>query len=58
MSATLLEWAIAILLLWIAWRIGAMLAPWIVRRLRDSYHGWQRPPDRKNKPPYSPDTEK
>jgi len=34
MSPTLLEGAIALLLVWIAWRIGAILSPWVMRRYR------------------------
>jgi len=34
MSPTLLEGAIAVLLLWIAWRIGSLLAPRIMARFR------------------------
>ena len=51
MSPTLLEGAIAILLLWIAWRIGSLLAPWIVRRFRDRRSAGKAPPAPKNKPP-------
>ena len=47
MSPTLLEGAIAILLVWIAWRIGVLLAPHISQRFRSR----KQPPDRKNKPP-------
>jgi len=34
MSPTWLEIAVAILLLWIAWRIGLLLAPWIIAKFR------------------------
>ncbi len=54
MSPTLLEGVIAILLVWIAWRIGVLLAPLVIRRFRDGRV--QKPPDRKNKPPYIIDT--
>jgi hypothetical protein len=47
MSPTLLEGAIAILLVWIAWRIGVLLAPHIIRRFKAR----KQPPDRKTKPP-------
>jgi hypothetical protein len=47
MSPTLLEGAIAILLVWIAWRIGRLLAPWIARRFRDRPSRWDRPANRK-----------
>jgi hypothetical protein len=53
MSPTLLEGAIAILLVWIAWRIGVLLAPWVIRRFRPQ---GQKPPNRKDKPPYIIDT--
>lgn len=53
MSPTLLEGATAILLLWIAWKIGSLLAPRIIRKLRQRY-----PSDRKNKRPYIIDIEK
>jgi hypothetical protein len=49
MSPTLLEGAIAILLVLIAWRIGVLLAPWFVRRFR---RPGRKPPDRKDKPPH------
>jgi hypothetical protein len=53
MSPTLLEGAIAILLVWIAWRIGSLLGPRIIRRFRQRYpRGQKAPPDRKDKPPY------
>jgi hypothetical protein len=58
MSPTLLEGAIAVLLVWIAWRIGCLLAPRIVRRFRDRSPRWQRPLNRKEKPPIFTDTEK
>jgi hypothetical protein len=53
MSPTLLEGAIAVFLVWIAWRIGVLLAPWVIRRFRSPT---QKPPDRKSKPPYIIDT--
>jgi hypothetical protein len=48
MSPTLLEGAIAILLVWIAWRIGILLTPWFLHRFRGAR---QKPPGQKNKPP-------
>jgi hypothetical protein len=48
MSPTLLEGAIAILLVWIAWRIGILLTPWFIHRFRRAR---PRPSDQKNKPP-------
>ncbi len=53
MSPTLMEGAIAVFLVLIAWRIGCLLAPWFVRRFRRP--GPDRP-DRKNKPPFIIDT--
>ena len=53
MSPTLLEGAIAVFLVWVAWRIGVLLTPWFIRRFR---RPGQKPPDRKNKPPYIIDT--
>ena len=47
MSPTLLEGAIAILLVWIAWRIGLLLTPWVVRRFKLQ----KKPADRNTKPP-------
>ncbi len=58
MSETLLEGVIAIFLVWIAWRIGCLLAPLVIRRFRDRYPRWQKPPAQKNKPPYTTDPEK
>jgi hypothetical protein len=52
MSPTLLEGTIAIFLLWSAWRIGVLLAPWVIRRFRQP---GQKPPDRKDKPPHTID---
>jgi hypothetical protein len=52
MSPTLLEGAIAVLLVWIAWRIGSLLYPWFVRRLRERRSARKPPSDRENKPPY------
>jgi F420-0:gamma-glutamyl ligase-like protein len=52
MSRTLLEGAIVVVLLWIAWCIGSMLAPWIGMRLRKRRSSRKSPPDQKNKPPY------
>jgi hypothetical protein len=34
MSPTLLEGAIAIFLVWIAWKIGVLLSPWVIHKLR------------------------
>ncbi len=34
MSPTWLEIAVAILLLWIAWRIALLLTPWVLNRWR------------------------
>ena len=51
MSFTLMEGAIVVVLLWIAWSIGRILAPWIVRRWRDRHHPDIKPPDR-NKPTF------
>jgi hypothetical protein len=47
MSPTLLEGAIAILLVWIAWRIGVLIAPLITRRLKSR----KKPRDGKGNPP-------
>jgi len=64
MSPTLLEGATAIILLWIAWRIGSLLAPRIIWRWRQRHtpgHKWQKPekqsnpPDSENKPPFTVD---
>jgi hypothetical protein len=52
MSPTLLEGAIAVLLVWIAWRIGVLLTPWVIRRFRRE----PKPPNRKDKPPFIIDT--
>ena len=38
MSPTLLEGALALLLLWVAWQLGIALAPIILRRLRTMRH--------------------
>jgi hypothetical protein len=48
MSPTLLEGAIAILLVWIAWRIGVVLTRLILRRFRER----RNPPEKKDKPPF------
>jgi hypothetical protein len=50
MTPTLLEGATAIFLVWIAWQIGSLLAPRILRRFK---RGGSSPgkPDEKNKPP-------
>jgi hypothetical protein len=48
MSPTLLEGAIAIFLVWIAWRIGVLLAPIVMRKLRAG----RKPRDPKEKPPH------
>jgi hypothetical protein len=50
MTPTLLEGAIAVLLLWISWRIGSLLAPRIMRRFKG--RSGKTPPDRKDKPPF------
>ena len=50
MSPTLLEGAIAILLVWIAWRIGALLAPHITSRLK-ARNALKKPRDGKGNPP-------
>jgi hypothetical protein len=55
MSPTLLEGAIAILLVWIAWRIGSLLAPHIVRRFRERASRWEKPPSRKSQDPTNPE---
>jgi hypothetical protein len=47
MSPTLLEGAIAILLVWIAWRIGVLLTPCIIRRFKSR----KNPRDPKDPPP-------
>jgi hypothetical protein len=36
MSPTLLEGAIALFLVWIAWRIGVLLSPWVIRKFRSN----------------------
>ena len=46
-------WAIAILLVWIAWRIGRLLTPWVIRRFR---RPGQKSSNRKDKPPVIIDT--
>ena len=53
MTPTLLEGAIAILLVWIAWQIGSLLAPRIMRRFKG--RAGKKTPDQKNKPPYTID---
>lgn len=39
MTPTLLEGAIALLLLWLAWRIGRIVGPWMWRKLRGNRPG-------------------
>ncbi|MGA3170456.1 MAG: hypothetical protein ABSE62_05530 [Chthoniobacteraceae bacterium] len=51
MSPTLLEGVIAVLLIWIAWRIGSLLAPRIIRRFRVRSSRGKASPDDKGKPP-------
>ena len=51
MSPTLLEGVIAILLVWIAWRIGSLLAPRIIRRFRVRSRRDKTSTDQKGKPP-------
>jgi hypothetical protein len=53
MTPTLMESAIAILLVWIAWQIGSLLAPRIMRRFKG--RPGKKTPDEKNKPPYTID---
>jgi hypothetical protein len=33
-SPTWLEIAVAVVLLWVAWRIALILTPWVLRRIR------------------------
>jgi len=35
MSPTWLEIAVAILLLWVAWRLALILTPWVISRFRE-----------------------
>jgi len=56
MSPTLLEGAIALLLVWLGWRIGALIAPWIVKRFRNRTRVEKPPQNQKKKPPYIIDT--
>ncbi len=56
MTPTLLEGAIVAVLIWIAWRIGSILTPIILQRLRDKRAAAKTPPDRKDKPPVVIDT--
>ena len=49
MTPTLLESAIAILLVWIAWQIGSLIAPRIVRRFKERK---DKTTDQNNKPPF------
>ena len=51
MSPTLLEGAIAVLLVGIAIWIGIILAAWLQQRARKR-SSTKPPPDQKNKPPY------
>jgi hypothetical protein len=53
MTFTLLEGAIALLLVAIALRIGFLIAPWLLRRRRG--RSSDNSPDHKNKPPYTID---
>jgi len=51
MSPTLLEGAIAVLILWIAWRIGVLLTPWFLHRImkpRKKEPGDKKPPQIKD----------
>jgi len=52
MSFTLLEGAIAIVIVVIAWRIGVLLAPRIMHRWAQRRSRGKAPPDQKDKPPY------
>ena len=51
MSPTLLEGAIALVLLWISWRIGVLLSRYIIQR----YKAGRKPPENKDKPPVTID---
>ena len=51
MSFTLLEGVIAIVLIWIAWRIGSLLAPYVIYRMKSRRASRKFPPERKDKPP-------
>ncbi len=42
MSPTWLEVAVAILLLWVAWRLALLLTPWVLKRFRDSRNAPRR----------------
>lgn len=55
MSPTWLEIAVAVLLLWVAWQIGVMLAPRVVRRFRARF---STPPTPPAPPEASPDRQK
>lgn len=50
MSPTWLEIAVAILLLWVAWRLALLLAPWVIRRFRDSRTAGSRTEQNKSRP--------
>ena len=52
MSETLMEGVIVVLLVWIAWRIGSILAPRLIRRFRGRRSQGKTPPDHENKPPH------
>ena len=56
MSFTLMEGLIAVFLLWIAWHIGLILGPYLLRRIRDRKSPPKFPPDRNDKPPIIIDT--
>jgi hypothetical protein len=51
MSPTLLEGAIALLLVWFAWRIGALLAPRVLHRFRRRRPPGQDSSDHSDKQP-------
>lgn len=54
MSPTWLEIAVAILLVWVAWRIGSLLTPWVISRWRASREEQSvsgRSAERTGKPP-------
>lgn len=47
MTPTWLEIAVAIVLLWVAWRLALLLTPIVLNRIR----GWRRPPSQSSNKP-------
>jgi beta-lactamase regulating signal transducer with metallopeptidase domain len=46
MTPTLLEIAVAILLLWVAWRLALLLTPWVLKRIRGRRTAPSQPPNK------------